>query len=133
MATKYIPRGQVRCAHCGETMTKRRDSKSGRYYCQQPDCQKVRRQVWMEHRGSRNAALAQDDLNKAVTFVRAAVMARQGGATCPDCGFTQAPAGYAHYDQQGGRCAGLGDYNNPIHGPVVEAVWPPSERKYVEQ
>lgn len=134
MPTTYRPKPPVICFNCGDEMVKRRNSKSGRYYCPKAACQNERRADWMRDRSDGRVRVAEDTLEAFKTvsaaFVRDAL--HNAHATCPDCGATEVPNGWAHFNAAGEGCGGLGLWNGTVNIQLVEAVWPESARKYVQ-
>lgn len=51
-----------------------------------------------------------------------------GRVECPKCGLVNAVPSYPHFDRDGGKCVGTGDF--PITGPVVVKTWPEGTRRY---
>lgn len=133
MARERLKNPQVTCTNCSSKMTRYRRSSTGLYYCREADCQAARRAAWLTDRVSPEVRELRDQIAQmgidAAAFINAA---RTGAATCPECGFTNAPLGWAHPTAENAACSGLGNYAGSVQGPIVYAVWPESDRAYVD-
>jgi hypothetical protein len=130
----YVRKPPVTCFNCGDSMIKRRSSQTGRYYCPKAECQATRHRDWQADRSDPRLRETQDALDAlktgATSFISA--LMHRSAATCQECGFTNAPLGFPHFNREGGRCAGLGAYDGPISPEMALAAWPESARVYVD-
>lgn len=134
MPSPYIRKPPVICFNCGDEMIKRRTSKSGRYYCPKTECQNERRSDWVKDRGDARLR-AEQDAHAETKRISAAFVgdALRATGVCPDCGAMNVPTGWAHFNPAGEGCGGMGFWNGRVDINLVEAVWPPSARKYEDR
>lgn len=115
------------CHNCGDSVARRRPSKTGKHWCKRATCQAAKQRWYRQNSGAIEAAKQAEELLEQLKVALVGTLAQSARTVCGSCGRQDAIVDWVHPTPAwNGACRGtgyVGDYEEQLV-PYFKAIWP---------